>query len=343
MQRKLLTLLGFLSSLFPLAAQAPEPLPRPPADSLATAPARQLLALLYELSGKKILSGQHNQPIHLSQWTEKVLELTGQYPAVWGQDFGFSAPNTLDGINFRQPIIEEAIRRHGGGALICMTWHAVCPLDEEPVSFKGGIQQKIRDEDWREILQPGSRLHKRWQQQVDLIAAGLKQLQDAGVPVLWRPYHEMNGAWFWWGGRPGPQDFSRLWVNLYEYLTEHHGLHNLIWVWNPNGAYDGTPDFRPYYPGDAYVDVLAVDVYRQRFTEADYRHLNELAGGRPLALGEVGHMPKRKVLEKFPRYGWFLTWATFLTDVHSEREIRRQYRLARVMSLGELRQRRQKS
>ncbi len=62
----------------------------------------------------------------------------------------------------------------------------------------------------------------------------LKKLYDANVPVLWRPFHEMNGIWFWWGNRPGEGGIKELWKIMYYRYTDHHRLNNLIWVWNHN-------------------------------------------------------------------------------------------------------------
>jgi mannan endo-1,4-beta-mannosidase len=101
-------------------------------------------------------------------------------------------------------MIQEVIRQYRNGAVIALTWHAVRPTEDEPVTFHDSVQGHLTDWEWRQLLTPGTDLNTRWCRQVDRIAGYLKELQDAGVPVLFRPYHEMNGSWFWWGGRPRP-------------------------------------------------------------------------------------------------------------------------------------------
>src|SRR5690606_20026340 len=169
----------------------------------ASAEAAALLGYLHEISGSKTLSGQHNVPMVGSTRLPAIEKSVGLYPAVFGQDFGFSAPGTWDGINFRQSIVDEAIRRHAEGFIVTLMWHAVRPIEEEPVTFRESIQGELTDAQWRDLMTPGTEIHERWQSQVDVIAFFLKQLRDARVPVLWRPYHEMNGAWFWWGKKTG--------------------------------------------------------------------------------------------------------------------------------------------
>src|SRR5262245_37338727 len=158
------------------------------------------------------------------------------------------------------------------------------------------------------MITPGTVINERWKSQVDVIAWYLKQLRNAGVPVLWRPYHEMNGGWFWWGRKPGENGYKKLYRMLYERLTDFHGLNNLIWVYNCNELSDNVDSYDTYYPGDDVVDVLATDVYRQGFAQRDYDQLLALAGGRPIALGEVGVAPTEELLKSQPKWAWFMRW-----------------------------------
>ena len=194
----------------------------------------QLLDYLYSISGKHTLTGQHCIPLSGSTRLAGVEKLTGLYPVVFGQDFGFSAAGTWDGINFRQQIVDEAIRRHNDGFIITLMWHAVRPIEDEPVTFEKSILGKLTDPEWHDLLTTGTEVHERWKSQVDVIAFFLKQLREAGVPVLWRPYHEMNGGWFWWGRKTGEMGYRKLYRMLFERLTHFHKLNNLLWVFNAN-------------------------------------------------------------------------------------------------------------
>jgi mannan endo-1,4-beta-mannosidase len=267
-----------------------------------------LLEYLCSISGKRTLTGQHCIPLSGSTRLAGVEKLTGLYPVIFGQDFGFSAAGTWDGINFRQQIVDEAIRRHNDGFIITLMWHAVRPVEDEPVTFERSILGKLTAQEWNDLLTPGTDIHERWKSQVDVIAFFLKQLREAAVPVLWRPYHEMNGDWFWWGKKTGQAGYRKLYRMLFERLTHFHKLNNLLWVFNANEIRMNVDPYQLYYPGDDVVDILATDVYSNKFSVIDYNALLALAGDKPIALGEVGNIPTSKLLNKQPRWTWFMYW-----------------------------------
>ena len=132
-------------------------------------------------------------------------------------------------------------------------WHEGKPTDSPPYEFSRNVIAKMTDAEWNKLITPGSELNKKWLVQIDIIAGYLKQLQDAGVTVLWRPYHEMNGVWFWWGNRKGENGIVKLWKMMYERYTNYHHLNNLLWVWGANGLrdipFDEAYAYKDYYPG----------------------------------------------------------------------------------------------
>jgi mannan endo-1,4-beta-mannosidase len=268
----------------------------------------QLLQFISRISGKQTLAGQHCVPMVGSDRLPGIQKQFSVYPAVFGQDFGFSPPGTWDGINFRQRIVDEAIRRSNEGFIITLMWHAVLPTENEPVEFKPSIQGELSDKEWQDLVTPGTLLNERWKSQADVIAWFLKQLQYADVPVLWRPYHEMNGDWFWWGKKKGENGYKKLYRMLYDRLVNFHQLHNLVWVFNANEVKEGVDDYATYYPGDDVVDILATDVYTENFNQKNYDQLLALAKNKPIALGEVGRLPSVEVLTAQPRWTWFMLW-----------------------------------
>jgi mannan endo-1,4-beta-mannosidase len=279
-----------------------------PVTPNASPEAVQLLEYLHSISGKNILTGQHCVPLVGSTRLAAVQKMVHKYPAVFGQDFGFSEPGTWDGINFRQQIVDEAIRRNSEGFIITLMWHQVRPLDEEPVDFKESVQGELSVEEWEQLVTPGTALNERWKSQVDVIAFFLKQLKYAGVPVLWRPYHEMNGGWFWWGKKEGENGYKKLYQMLFDRLVNFHKLNNLIWVYNCNEVKLGVDSYKTYYPGDDYVDVVATDVYTEGFNQSNYDSICELAKDKLIALGEVGQVPSLEVIREQPRWVWFMVW-----------------------------------
>jgi len=309
------------------AAQAvnPQAVNSDPVNPRASLEARALLAYIHAISGHHTLSGQHSYPATISHYSDRALALTGKYPAVFGQDFGFQAGEDKDSVLARPAIIEEIKRQHQSGSIITLTWHAVRPIEDEPGTFLKNVQGKLTDYEWNELLTPGTPLHKRWCDQVDVVAGYLKQLRDARVPVLWRPYHEMNGHWFWWGGRKGKNGSSALYRQMYERFTQVHHLDNLIWVWNvnaPNGGAAGP--LADYYPGADVADMLSIDVY-DSFKPAYYQETLKLANGKPIALGEVGPTPTPEVLKAQPGWTYFMTWSNFLEDGSPLDVVRRTY------------------
>src|SRR6202034_947165 len=251
-------------------------------NSQASPEARGLLRYLDSISGQYTITGQHNYPNEGSRWTDRTYDLTGRYPGLYGADFGFSAGDDKDSIQGRAAMIEEVKRQYRNGAGISLTWHAVRPTEDEPVTFRDSVQGHLTDYEWNELLTPGTSLYNRWIEQVDVIAGYLRQLQDAGVPVLFRPYHEMNGNWFWWGGRPGEHGSAALYRQLYNRFVNVHHLNNLVWVWNVNSPSENAGPIASYFPGPGYADVVTMDIYGE-FKQSYYDDMIALAGDKPIA------------------------------------------------------------
>lgn len=287
-----------------------------PVNPNASPEARALLKYIYSISGKYTLSGQHNYPYHIARWTDRTYDLTGKYPAVFGQDFGFQGEEDKDSVLARPALIEEAKRQWQHGAIPTLTWHAVRPISDEPVTFKDDVQGKLSDFEWSELLTPGTALNRRWCAQVDVIAGYLKQLRDARVPVLFRPYHEMNGAWFWWGGRPGKNGSAAIYRMIYDRLVNVHHLDNLVWAWNVNAPNAPNMAVADYYPGADVSDMLTLDVYGE-FKQEYYTDMVTLAAGKPIALGEVGYIPSPAVLKAQPGWTYFMTWSEWVEEANS--------------------------
>ena len=307
---------GFQPVPRPARPPAPPPYNCEPANPNATPEARALLKTLCAISGKGTLTGQHNFPNQRSQDSDKVFGITGKYPAIWGSDFGFLDGEDKDSIIHRDLMIEEAKKQAAAGSIITLCWHMLRPTEDEPgkagengrpsPSWSGSVQAKLTDDQWQELLTPDTPLHKRWEKYMDTAAGFLKQLLDAHIPVLWRPMHENNGSFFWWGGRPGPAGTAQLFREVYARMVYVHHLDNLIWVWNQNGPAPAG-EFFNFYPGARYVDVVSYDNYRE-LSDRYYHELLDLADGRPIALGEVGRPPSPEVIKAQPRWAWFMVW-----------------------------------
>lgn len=133
-------------------------------------------------------------------------------------------------------------------------------------------------------------------------AAYLKLLRDADIPVLWRPFHEAAGGWFWWG--KDAASFKSLWIAMFNYFKTE-GLDNLIWVWTTEG-YDAD-----WYPGDQYVDIVGRDVYNKETADcvSEYTSIAENYGNKIVSLSECGTVGL--ISEQWAsgaRWSWFMPW-----------------------------------
>jgi len=290
-----------------------------PATPHASPEARALLQLLYKLSGKYTLMGQHNFPAAGDRNSRFAAGYIGKPPVIWSTDFGFAKEGDKDSYRLRSAMVKEAIRQNKLGSIITLCWHAVPPTADEPVTFQpvasadplklASVQGRLTDDQFKDILTPGTALYQHWAAQVDTIAAYLKQLQKAHIAVLWRPYHEMNGNWFWWGNRTGQYSTKALYLQIFDRLVNYHKLTNLVWVWSVDRPTRPGMEFENYFPGNNYFDIAALDVYGSDFKPDYYNRLLSLAGGKLITLAEVGNPPSPEILESQPRWSYWVVWA----------------------------------
>ena len=297
-----------------------------PVTPNASPEAQALLDLFYRISGKYILTGQHNYPNTKDRNSQFAARYIGKTPVIWSSDMGFAKPGDTDSYLARPDIVKEAIRQHQLGSIVTICWHAVPPTADEPVTFRPAlgektspeslatVQGKLMDQQFQDVLTPGTALNKHWMAQVDTIAFYLKKLQKAHVPVLWRPYHEMNGDWFWWGGRTGKYSTRALYRQMFDRFVNYHKLNNLIWIWSVDRAHSEEMQYSKYYPGNDYLDLIALDVYGRDFQKVYYDSLAALSKGKPMVLGEVGNPPTPDILDVQPRWSYFVTWASMVRN-----------------------------
>lgn len=301
--------------------------PAEPINKRATNEAKDLLRFLYEQYGKVTLTGQHDQMYHMAnaeETTGKIEQLTGQTPALWGCEWGFSDErHDVDNIKYRPLMISEAKRRHRLGQIIVLTYHQASPTVGEPCGFADGVQAKLTLSEWEDVLTPSTRLHSVWMEHVDRLADALKTLLKERIPVIFRPYHEMNGDWFWWGGEP--ERFKELWDMIYDRYVNHHKLNNLLWAWNPDKAEVGPVEKFAIEPSK--FDLAGTDIYprsgQPTFPVEWYHRMMKLAGGKPLALSENSEIPTPEQLKEMP-FAYFMGWDS-LTMINGEDKLKMVY------------------
>lgn len=276
----------------------------------ATKEAKKLFSYIWSIRGKGILSGQ--QIYNANTEDIKAIEAaTGKTPAVLGIDLiDFSPSRVQKGANAGR-VLSVAKNHWRAGGIVTCCWHWNAPM--------GLLDLNQPEKHWYDGFRTGattfnfvnglkdenSEEYKLMIRDIDAIAKQLKSLQDSNVPVLWRPLHEASGGWFWWGAR-GADSYIQLYRLVYDRLVNHHGLNNLIWVWNGQDPY--------WYPGDEYVDIISYDYYPTKYrhgTANEYLEKIQSATSMPkiCAISENGSLPNIVKLEKEKSvWTWFCTW-----------------------------------
>ncbi|HCO95129.1 MAG TPA: hypothetical protein DIU00_14450 [Phycisphaerales bacterium] len=268
-----------------------------PANPNASAAARAVLEYFYSLpsrSDKRIVSGQfldHGTHANLDEVTQ-VHRMTGHWVGMIGGDYygkgvGRSNNTFFDDPEWKldadwrvtNPIFIDYWKK---GGLVTLCLHALNPqTGNSSWMRKHGDTINLAD-----ILTPGRTGYDVWMRQLNLIAQGLQELEDEGVVVLFRPFHEMNRNWFWWGSSNSPAEFINLWRHMFDFMTYRKKLDNLLWVYSPGASAGHLLDF---YPGDTYVDIVGLDSYKRTPAEIrDHGYNTLIALGKPFGLTEFG-------------------------------------------------------
>lgn len=287
-----------------------------PINPAASAGARELYAYLSNLDGKGMITGQHDYLESPDELNIKLKKISGQYAGLHGYELGaISNQSAAEAEAQRSNVVYSAINWHNAGGIVAITFHQALP--GKPLTW-ANVQAKITQAQFDKYVTPGTAEYARLIADLDQVAVSLGKLRDAGVPVLWRPYHEMNGDWFWWGNK---KNFVKLWDIMYDRFVNVHQLNNLLWVWNPNAPNAWSAPYASAFPGLSKVDILAADIYDNDFEQSYYDGLLSLAGEKPIAIGEHGEMPSGRVLSAQPKWVYSMTWGNMLTQNNSNDQI----------------------
>ncbi|MDO4318519.1 MAG: glycosyl hydrolase [Lachnospiraceae bacterium] len=276
----------------------------------ATKEAIAVYNFIRDMSGKYIISGQQESPSSNATEMNEIFSATGKTAALKGLDF---INDDFEGVTRR------AITWWELGGLVSICWHMGTPPDGVGYdSSKGRI-------DLEASLTEGTEEYNNLIAEFDKAVPYLKELQDAGVPVLWRPFHESDGGWFWWS-KGGKDAFIELWKLMYTYYTEECGLNNLIWVC---GFSDQIAQHLDWYPGDEYVDIFGADIYAStnNSQKALYDYCYKVVGDRkPICLHENGPIPDPdKLKEEGVKWSWFMTWHSEWLDQNEDEYLNKVY------------------
>jgi len=309
-----------------------------PCNPNTSAEAKNVLEYLSGLRGRGILLGQHTQTPRQEELAY-IREVTGKEPALCGFELLAYSPNInymesgqecLTEVEENKNTLETAYAWADRKGLITFTWHWFSPLYGADKTF----YQKNTPFDARLALVENTAERSAFIRDMDAMAGLLKPFCQKRIPILWRPFHEANGEWFWWGSR-GPDTARKLWLDMFERYTKVHKLDNLIWVWNS--------PLKEGYVGDGYCDVISRDIYLPEHTHSDYREAHEellqlTSSDKITALGETGPVPNVALLSntRVP-WTWFMTWSKRVCrEYTSPEELRAAYNCDYGITLDKL-------
>ena len=271
-------------------------------DKKATIETVTLYNKLQKLTQKGYLFGHQDDLAYGVKWKYEdgrsdIKDVVGDYPGVYGWDIaGLEKDdiNNIDGVPFdkMKQYIKEANER---GGISTVSWHFDNPAtgknawDNTPNSLK--------------TVLPGGENHQKfiaWLDKASSFFLSLKDKRGKNIPILFRPYHELTGGWFWWGkGNCTPEEFKTLWKFTFDYLQKK-GVHNLIYVYNTS-SFKSEEEFLANYPGTGYADILSFDSYQNNDDKDGEKFIQEvqnqfkiikkigLEQNKPIALAEAGY------------------------------------------------------
>lgn len=237
-----------------------------PVDKRATKETVNLYKNLKKLLNKGIMFGHQDDLAYGFGWKYEqgrsdIKDVTGDYPAVYGWELGrleIDTPVNLDSVPFdkMKQFIKDAYQR---GGVITISWHLNNPLTGKSAWDKapeGSVAAAL----------PGGEKNELYKSWLDKIAAFMQSLKGKNgelIPVIFRPFHELNGSWFWWGGKNcTPEEIKQLYRFTETYLRDVKNVHNLLYAFNTD-RFANREEYLERYPGDEYVDVIGFDIYQR--------------------------------------------------------------------------------
>jgi len=235
-----------------------------PVDKKATTQTIHLYQNLRKLPAKGFMFGHQDDLAYGVGWKyipgkSDIKEVTGDYPAVYGWELGrieLDNPANLDSVPFdkMKQFIGDGYAR---GGIITISWHLNNPLTGKTAwqPAPGTVA----------AILPGGEKHELYKSWLDKIAAFMLSLKGKNgeyIPVIFRPFHELNGDWFWWGGKNcTPEEIKQLYRFTENYLRDEKNVHNLLYAFNTD-RFASKEAYLERYPGDEWVDIIGFDIYQ---------------------------------------------------------------------------------
>ncbi|MBL7741561.1 MAG: beta-mannosidase [Chitinophagaceae bacterium] len=235
-------------------------------DKKATPETKALANNLLRLSEKYILFGHQHATEYGHGWRDEanrsdVKSVTGSHPAVIGVDFmGLSDRTDEEIIKEKERLRKVIADTYNRGGITTVSWHFPNPASAGSFYWKDSVSAPAV-----KLIIPGGSHHTKYKsilQTIAGLARSVKGNDGQSVPMIFRPYHEFDGWWFWWG-KPycTIDEFKILWRFTVSYLRDSLYVHNFIYAFSPDNLFATEKEFLERYPGDQWVDMVGMDDY----------------------------------------------------------------------------------
>lgn len=283
-------------------------------DNNATKETKNLYRNLKTISQKHILFGHQHALEYGHGWNNEpnrsdVKSVTGSHPAVIGIDFSdFSGRSTEQIEKAKENLRKNVIDTYERGGITTVSWHFNNPASEGGFYWKDGVSSASMS-----LIKPGGSHHEQYKEILKMIAAfahSVKSKNGTLSPMIFRPFHEFDGDWFWWGkAHTSREDFIAVWQFTVSYLKDTLGVHNFIYAFSPDNRFNSKDDYLERYPGDQFVDMLGMDDYGDFGRDGKY----ELESGlkKLQIISDLGKERKKLAaftetgLESIPNENWW--------------------------------------
>ena len=320
-----------------------DPASTKPVSANSSRAAKSLLSDLRQRPGRKVnrvvigqqlITWKYGRKSNPKGWYGDWLQLAqAGYPLPEVMGGELSDLMTYPGFRPNKGAFDELISHGKNGHIVTLVWHPDNPVPG------GGFGTPIATADLIRMVNGATSIGVNWQLQLDRAAAVLQKFEDAGVPVLFRPLHEQNGNFFWWGdkGQSGTalrerqQAWVGVWRDLVNELTVNKGLGNLVFTFGTNQVnFDGVVPPLTYYPGGQWADAVSIDIYDDELdlagNDRGLQHYSALVGsGKPFGLAEFGQSYDesgtaptaadwdartllRRINDSYPRMAFAVSW-----------------------------------
>ena len=190
-----------------------------------------------------------------------VKSVVGSHPAVIGVDFsGFSGRSSEHIEKYMSDLKQNVEDTYNRGGVTTVAWHFYNPVSEGGFYWRDSISKPAV-----KYIIPGGEAHEDYKEILNRIGDWAKNLKGKNgelVPVIFRPYHEFDGNWFWWGkAHCTTEEFVALWKFTVSYLRDELDVHNFIYAFSPDNKFNTEEEYLERYPGDEWVDMVGMDNY----------------------------------------------------------------------------------